>query len=80
VSDRVETPKQLAERVGINVRSIYNLIHNGELESVPIGGRVYLPADAWPQFLERKDAALCRKIELLEVEVHGCPFSGDSAR
>src|SRR5262249_42066533 len=54
MTDRVETPRQLAERVGIKERQIRNLIRSGELESVQIGSRVYVPADAWGLMIERK--------------------------
>jgi excisionase family DNA binding protein len=54
MSDRLETPKQLAARVNISERQIRNLIRNGELEHVMIGCRVHIPADAWSQFIARK--------------------------
>jgi len=44
MTDRLETPKQLAERAGVSERQIRNLIQNGELDSVPIGGRVFIPS------------------------------------
>jgi excisionase family DNA binding protein len=59
MTDRVETPKQLAERVGVSEHQIRNLIRTGELESVPIGGRIYIPADAWALFIERKRVCKC---------------------
>jgi hypothetical protein len=40
--------------VNISERQIRNLIRNGELEHVMIGCRIHIPADAWPQFIERK--------------------------
>jgi len=54
MTDRVETPKQLAERVGVSERQIRNLIRNGELEYVKIGSRIHLPLDAWHDFIQRK--------------------------
>ena len=50
--DRLETPKQPAERVGISPRQIRHLIQTGELEHVKIGSRVHIPMDAFPRFLE----------------------------
>jgi excisionase family DNA binding protein len=54
MTDRVETPKQLAARVNVSERQIRNLIRNGELDHVMIGCRIYIPADAWPLCIERK--------------------------
>jgi hypothetical protein len=55
MTDRVETPKQLATRLeNVSERQIRNLIKSGELESVQIGGRKYVPADAWSLLVERK--------------------------
>ena len=55
MTDRVETPKQLAKRLeNVSERQIRNLIKSGELESVQIGGRKYVPADAWSLLVERK--------------------------
>ena len=55
MTDRVETPKQLAMRLeNVSERTIRNLIKSGELESVPIGGRIYIPVDAWGRMIERK--------------------------
>jgi hypothetical protein len=55
MTDRVETPKQLATRLeNVSERQIRNLIKSGELESVQIGGRIYVPADAWSLLVERK--------------------------
>jgi hypothetical protein len=55
MTDRVETPKQLATRLeNVSERQIRNLIKSGELESVRIGGRIYVPADAWSLLVERK--------------------------
>ena len=59
MTDRVETPRQLAERVGIKERQIRNLIRSGELESIQIGSRVYVPADAWGLMIERKRTRTC---------------------
>ena len=55
MTDRVETPKQLAMRLeNVSERTIRKLIKSGELESVPIGGRIYIPVDAWGRMIERK--------------------------
>jgi excisionase family DNA binding protein len=54
MADRVETPKQLAERVGLKERAIRRLINAGELDSVRIGARDFIPVDAWGVFIGRK--------------------------
>ena len=50
--DRVETPKQLAERVGISEYHIRKLIRTDELEHVQIGGGKFIPSGAWPRYVE----------------------------
>jgi hypothetical protein len=56
----VETPKQLADRVGLRERQIKRLIDAGQLESVRIGCRDYIPKSAWPRFLEEaKRSKVC---------------------
>ncbi len=50
-ADSVETPKQLAARVGLSERKIRHLIATGQLEYVPIGCRIHIPRSAWPRFL-----------------------------
>jgi excisionase family DNA binding protein len=54
MADRVATPKQLAERVGLKERAIRRLINAGELDSVRIGARDFIPVDAWGVFIGRK--------------------------
>jgi excisionase family DNA binding protein len=54
MTDRVETPKQLAERVGLKERTIRKLIHAGDLDSVRIGARDFIPVDAGGDLIERK--------------------------
>lgn len=52
--DRLETPKQLALRVGITERQVRHLITVGQLDHVYIGSRVHVPAGAFSRFLEAK--------------------------
>src|SRR5262245_61657111 len=55
MSDRVETPRQLAERlVNVSERKIRNLIKSGELDVVQIGSRLCIPIDAWAEMIKRK--------------------------
>ena len=51
---RLETPKQLAARVGVTERQIRHLITSGQLEHVFIGSRVHIPVGAFARFLELK--------------------------
>ena len=52
MDERVETPKQLAERVGISVHHIKSLIRSGDLEHLQICSRTYIPSGAWPRYVE----------------------------
>jgi hypothetical protein len=52
MSDRVETAKQLARRVGISEYQIRKLIYTGQLEHVKIGYRLHIPVGGWERFIE----------------------------
>ena len=51
---RLETPKQLAGRVGVSERQIRHLIQTRQLEHVMIGCRVHIPAGAFSRYLTAK--------------------------
>jgi excisionase family DNA binding protein len=53
-SDRLETPKQLAARVGLTERQIRHLVQTRQLEYVEIGKRILLPVTAFANFLEAR--------------------------
>ena len=50
--DRVDTPKQLADRVGVSEYLIKSLIRSGDLEHIQISSRIFIPTTAWPRYLE----------------------------
>ena len=50
-SERVETPKELAARVGLNEGRIRYLIQTRQIEHVRIGSRVLIPVGAFARFL-----------------------------
>ena len=56
----VETPKQLAARVGVTEGKIRHLIHTRQIEHVWIGSRVHIPMGAWPRFIEAKKVKPCQ--------------------
>jgi excisionase family DNA binding protein len=58
--ERVETPKQLAERVGISVGKVRKIIALGQLEHVKIGSRIHIPSNAFSRFLENQRATRCQ--------------------
>jgi hypothetical protein len=58
--ERLETPKQLAARVGITVRQVRHLIQTRQLEYVLIGCRPHVPVGAFSRFVERKKASPCQ--------------------
>ena len=51
-SECFETPRQLAERVGVSEGQIKKLIAVGKLEHVPIFSRKHIPPGAWERFTE----------------------------
>jgi hypothetical protein len=68
---RLETPKQLAKRVGISERQIRQLLRNGQLSCVIIGCRVHIPVDEWPRFIAANRGKLWHE----ETTVQGCATS-----
>lgn len=51
-TERLETPKQLAARVGITERQVRHLVQTGQIEHIMIGCRVHIPVGAFARFLE----------------------------
>ncbi len=56
---RLETPKQLAARVGITERQVRHLIQTRQLEHVMIGCRVLIPVGAFARFIEATRVPPC---------------------
>jgi excisionase family DNA binding protein len=56
----LETPKQLAARVGLKERQIRTLIDSGKLEYVKIGCRVHIPDGAFERFIEHNKVTPCQ--------------------
>ena len=52
--ERLETPKQLAARVGVKERHIRHLINTRQIEHVRIGSRVHIPFGAFARFVARR--------------------------
>src|SRR5690242_7310943 len=70
--ERVETPKQLAKRVGLSERQIRHLIQTRQIEHVFVGSRVHIPIGAFPRFL---DAKMVRPAWQDETRVPSCATS-----
>src|SRR5262245_1090115 len=58
--ERLETPKQLAERVGLKESRIRHLINTKQIDHVWIGCRVHIPVGAFGRFLEAKKVTPCQ--------------------
>jgi excisionase family DNA binding protein len=58
--ERLETPKQLAARVGLSERQVRRLIQTRQLEHVMIGCRVHIPVGAFTRFLEARSVLPCQ--------------------
>jgi hypothetical protein len=67
---RLETPKQLADRVGISEGQVRHLIATDQLEHVKIGSRVHIPVGAFGRLVEanKRGGAAWRD----EIKVQGC--------
>jgi hypothetical protein len=59
VNERLETPKQVAKRGGISERQVRYLVQTGQLDHVEIGCRIFIPVDAWAQFIAAKRVRSC---------------------
>jgi hypothetical protein len=51
MDERLETPKQLADRVGISKRKIDTLIRNRQIEYIEIGCRKFIPNGAFGRMI-----------------------------
>ena len=69
---RLETPKQLATRVGVSERQVRHLIQTRQLDFVQIGCRVHIPAGAWERFIKAKTV---RASWDAETKDHACAGS-----
>jgi excisionase family DNA binding protein len=56
----LETPKQLARRVGLSEGQVRHLINTNQLEFVPIGERKRIPSGAFERFIEERSVKPCR--------------------
>jgi excisionase family DNA binding protein len=57
--ESLETPKQLAARVGLKERQVRHLIHTRRIEYVMVGSRPLIPRSAWTRFLEASTVKPC---------------------
>ncbi len=55
----LESPRELAERIGWPVRRIRNLIANKQIRHHRIGGSILIPTDAIDEFLHRTEIQPC---------------------
>jgi excisionase family DNA binding protein len=67
---RLETPKQLADRVGVSERQIRHLIATGQLEHVKIGSRLHIPVGAFGRFVKANTRGKAAWRD--EIMVQGC--------
>lgn len=56
----LETPKQLATRVGLSVGAIHRLMNDGKLSFVQIGTRRRIPPGTWEVYIETNTVGPCR--------------------
>lgn len=56
----LETPKQLAMRVGLTVGAIHRLMNDGKLSFVQIGTRRRIPPGTWESYIETNTVRPCR--------------------
>jgi hypothetical protein len=75
--ERLETPKQLAERIGLSTRQVRILLSDGRLEHVCIGARIMIPSGAYGRFLERNTVRKCRD-ETKDRAFAGCKSENPS--
>jgi len=66
---RLETSKQLAERVGVSEGAIRTLIRNRQIEYVQIGSRVLIPTGAWERFVTANTVKPCQDVTKVRASV-----------
>jgi excisionase family DNA binding protein len=59
LNERLETPKELAKRVGVSEGKIRHLLRTKQLEHVMIGSRVHIPEGAFRRFLSVRTVMPC---------------------
>ena len=69
--ERLETPKQLAARVGVKERHIRHLINTLQIEHAWIGSRAHIPIGAFARFLETNKVKPCHD----ETKARACVTS-----
>ena len=52
---KVLTVKEVSEQLGLGLHSTYRALHNGDIPSVRIGGRILIPVEAFERLLAGKD-------------------------
>lgn len=45
---------EVSRRLGISTQRVYDLIRSGDLPACRLGGRLYVPKNAWDYFVEVK--------------------------
>ncbi|MBL4731563.1 MAG: excisionase family DNA-binding protein [Rhizobiaceae bacterium] len=66
----LESPKELAERIGWPVRRIRNLIANKQIRHHRIGGSILIPTDAIEEFLKNTEIQPCHVAEQAHALSH----------
>jgi len=67
--ERIETPKQLAARVGLSERQVRHLIQTRRIKYVMVGSRTLIPRSAWTRFLETSTVKPCPDATKVAVSV-----------
>ena len=57
---KVQTPRQLAERVGLSEGAIKRLIEDGMLPFLLVGKRRRIPPGAWQEYLDKSTVRQCQ--------------------
>ena len=58
--ERLETPRQLADRVGLSERQVRHLIQTRQLEYVMVGSRIHIPRGAFARFVDANRVTPCQ--------------------
>jgi hypothetical protein len=59
-NEKVETPRQIARRVGLSEGKIRHLIRTGRIDHLWIGSRVFIPPGAWARFVAENKGRPCQ--------------------
>jgi excisionase family DNA binding protein len=64
-------PGEVAPQLGVTTKRVYQLIREGELPAITIGGAIRIPRRAWSEWLDRLNSSALSKVQSGKGRAHG---------